>query len=311
MIYLLLSIIVLLLAVLYWQFRLNRARNEQLQEIHMKLDRILSNETSEKLLLFTEDKQLIELLIDINHVLESNQKILAERSRTELSLRRMLSNISHDLKTPLTVVLGYLETINLDPSLGTEERTELLNKVHLKATEVIELINQFFDLAKLESGDQPLPLSRIHMNEACSRNILAFYDVLTAKGFEVEIQIPEEPIYSHANESALDRILNNLLANAIQYGAAGNVVGLTLRQDEDHTYVDIWDKGKGINELYQSQVFERLYTLEDSRNRTYQGSGLGLTITKRLAQQMGGDIQLYSKPFEKTIFTLQLKRIQY
>nr|WP_114497755.1 sensor histidine kinase [Fontibacillus phaseoli] len=307
----LIGIILILSGLLYRQHYANRKRSHQLRRVHDKLSRILADDTGEKLLLFTEDPELRLILIDINRVLEYNQRILAERTGTEQSIRRMLSNISHDLKTPLTVVLGYIETIRLDPDMIAEERAELLVKVHRKAYEVIEMIGQFFDLAKLESGDQPMPLTRVHLNEVCRRNMLAFYDVLTGKGIKVELKIPDEPLYAYANENALDRILNNLISNAIRYGSEGNVIGLTLRQEREQVCVDIWDQGKGIGEIHQNKVFERMYTLEDSRNKSYQGSGLGLTITRRLAQNMGGDITLYSRPYEKTIFTVQLKPFRY
>lgn len=308
MIILLIIIIVALILSLYWQHRNIRTRSSQLVHIHNKLIDILSEQSNQKLLILTGDTELKLLLGDINEILESRQKIVASQVRTELSIRRMLSNISHDLKTPLTVVLGYIETIQLDLHMSTEERTLLLNKVHTKAAEVRELIQQFFDLAKLESGDQNLQLSQVNMNEVCRRNILTFYDILQAEGFEVDIQIPEEPIYGYANENALDRMLHNLISNAIRYGAHGKFIGIILRKDESFLCVDVWDKGQGIPEIYQDQVFERMYTLEDSRNKSNQGSGLGLTITKRLAQSMGGDIVLHSTPFVRTVFTIRLKK---
>ncbi|MNW48114.1 Alkaline phosphatase synthesis sensor protein PhoR [compost metagenome] len=303
--------IVILMFLLYWQHRKIRTRSLQLNHIHNKLSNILSEQSSEKLLLFTEDAELMQLLSDITEVLESRQKDAARQIDTEILIRRMLSNISHDLKTPLTVVLGYIETIQLDPKMPDEERIMLLSKVQTKATEVSGLIQQFFDLAKLESGDQNLPLTRVCMNEVCRKNILSFYDILQAKGFEVDLQIPEEPIYAHANEGALDRVLNNLISNAIRYGAEGQFLGITLRKDQQFLYVDVLDKGQGIPEVYLNQVFERMYTLEDSRNKSYQGSGLGLTITKRLVQSMGGEILLRSTPYVKTVFTVQLRTMVY
>ena len=75
--------------------------------------------------------------------------------------------------------------------------------------------------------------------------------------------------------------------------------------------IDVWDKGRGIDEIHKERVFERLYTLEDSRNKSFQGSGLGLTITKRLVEKIGGEISLSSKPHEKTTFSIKLKIIEY
>ncbi len=311
MAYVLTCLIILLAGTLIRERRKNARRSAQLRRVHAKLDIILAQNTSERMLLFTEDAELRLLLVHINRVLEHNQRIRAERSGTEKSIRRMLSNASHDLRTPLTVVLGYIETLNLDPDMKAEDRAEMLIKVQRKTNEAMDLIRQFFDLAKLESEDQPMPLTRVHLNEVCRRNMLDFYEVLTNAGFAVDIEIPEEPIYAYANEEAINRILHNLISNAIRYGKDGNIVGLTLRQEPDAICMDVWDRGKGIGEMHQSRVFERLYTLEDSRSRSFQGSGLGLTISKRLAQSQGGDIRLYSKPYEKTIFTVRLRPFRY
>jgi signal transduction histidine kinase len=304
-------VIILLLCICALQFQKAKQRDTNLRYIYEKLNSIIANNTSEKLLVFTDDKDLIPILVSINELLERNQKNLAEYSSTEISIRKMLSNISHDLKTPLTVVLGYIETLRLDSSIRSEEREALLSKVELKALEVLELINKFFDLAKLESGDKDIPLSRVNITEICSKNLLGFYDLLTSKGFEVSIDIPEESIFTMGNTEALNRILNNIISNAIKYGADGKFLGLSLKSDDDFIYIEIWDKGKGIHELSKDKIFERMYTLEDSRNKLYQGSGLGLTITKRLIDNIGGEILLSSSPFEKTSFTVKLKRMNY
>jgi signal transduction histidine kinase len=304
-------VIVILIAIIYFQYKAKNDRSTDLKYIHEKLNSIVANNTSEKLLVFTDDKELIPVLIEINGLLEHNQKILVDYSKTQITMKKMLSNISHDLKTPLTVVLGYIETIKLDSNIGREESQDLLSKVENKTKEVLELINKFFDLAKLESGDTDIPLTRINMNEVCRKNILGFYDILTNKGFEVIIDIPEDNIYSLGNQEALGRIINNLISNAIKYANEGMALGFTLRSDEDYVYVEVWDKGKGISEIHKDMVFERMYTLEDSRNKLYQGSGLGLTITKRLVEKMGAEIFLDSKPYEKTTFTVKFKRITY
>ena len=97
--------------------------------------------------------------------------------------------------------------------------------------------------------------------------------------------------------------MNNLISNAITYGDDGKTLGVTLRGDETSVYIDVWDTGKGIDESHIDKVFERMYTLEDSRNRLYQGSGLGLTITKRLVEAMDGKIHLSSKPYKKRFYS--------
>ncbi len=307
-----LLLIIFMLALLnFLQYRCKRHRQENLTYIHKRLKRMIDAKTDEKLLLHTDNTDVKQLLIEINRLLEHNQKMMANYNKTEISMRKMLSNISHDLKTPLTVVLGYIEIMLNDSNRSNQKAEVLLEKIHDKTGEVLDLIKKFFDLAKLESGDKDIPLTRVNMNELCRKNILNFYEVLTLKGFDVGIELPEENLYALANEEELDRVFHNLISNAIQYGAAGKVLGLMLRSDEQSVYVDVWDKGKGISELHKDLVFERMYTLEDSRNKSFQGSGLGLTITKRLVEKMDGQILLTSKPYEKTTFTVKLKRITY
>ncbi|MCR6108514.1 sensor histidine kinase [Salipaludibacillus agaradhaerens] len=307
----LVSIIFILLTVVLLQVKAARKKQAQLQYVQEKLKQILTEKTDEKLILQTDDITLKLLLIEMNRLLEYNQKVVAKYNRMEIAKRKMLSNISHDLKTPLTVVLGCMEIILGDANLSEKERKAQLEKVYRKSQEVLDLINKFFDLVKLESGDQDMPILRLDVNEICRNNILSFYDILTSKGFDVDISIPEQSLYIFANEMALNRILQNLISNAIRYGSDGNIIGIEVRYDEEALFIDIWDQGKGIQAIDKDQVFERMFTLEDSRNKQYQGSGLGLTITKRLVEEMGGEISLSSIPFEKTTFTIQFRRVKY
>lgn len=304
-------VIVLLLLVIVWQYLNARQHAGQLEYIHEKLESIIDRGSHERLLVFDSSPELQKLLTDLNRLLDVNHKGAVDRAKMEKSMRNMLANVSHDLKTPLTVVLGYIETLLQDEELQAGERGKMLRTIHGKAEEVISLMNRFFDLAKLESGDKEIPLRRVDAGEVCRKNILSFYDRVSAKGSDVQVEIPDEPVYILGNEEALDRVLSNLLSNAITYGDAGGVLGLKLYSNEEQVCIEVWDRGKGIAESHQDKVFERLYTLEDSRNREYQGSGLGLTITKRLTEQMNGAISLQSKPFVKTAFTLTFRRMNF
>ncbi|MGE7770325.1 sensor histidine kinase [Viridibacillus arvi] len=311
MVFFLILIIVILIGFIVFQYNMQKNKDKHLRYIYEKLQSNLEKQTTEKLLVVTDDKELQKLLVVINQFLVAKHTTNANQAKVEISMRKMLSNISHDLKTPLTVVLGYIEILHTDPTMNEDERQVLLEKVHIKTIEVMDLIQKFFDLSKLESGDKEIELTRVNMNEVCQENILSFYDLLMAKGFSVEIDIPNEQLYAHGNTDVLSRILNNLISNAITYGDDGKTLGIALRSDDKTVYIDIRDKGKGISESHIDKVFERMYTLEDSRNRLYQGSGLGLTITKRLVEALGGEIHLSSKPYNKTVFTIMLKRMKY
>lgn len=263
------------------------------------------------MLLQTDQHSIQFLLIQINRLLAYNQKVFADYASTKDSLRKMISNMSHDLKTPLTVILGYVEKLKLDDKLSEDEKEKAILRLHEKVVGLISLLNQFFDLVKIESDDYMIPLSKISLNEICRKNVLDYYDLLLSKGLQVEIDIPDRNFYILGNEHALNRILSNLISNSIRYGSDGGVFGLTLREDKGSIAVEIWDKGKGIAEVHQDRVFDRLYTLDDARNPQFQGSGLGLSISKRLTEAMNGSIHLRSKPFEKTAFICIFKQMIY
>ena len=300
------AVMILLFIVIYQHFIYARGIQAKLKKISRELSLILENGSDEKIMVFTENGTLMELCGQINRLLLDRQKIKGDFRKQEISSKKMLSNISHDIKTPLTVILGYLEMMRLE-----RPEDETLQKVEAKALQVMELINQFFTLAKLEAGDTDLEISKINVSELCRENILNFYDILRGKDFVVEISVPEKDIFVQGEKGAIDRILSNLISNAVRYGSDGKYLGLTLRESEEYAYIDIMDKGKGIEKAFAENVFERLYTMEDSRNRRIQGTGLGLTIAKNLAGQLGGDIYLDSEPNVKTTFTVELKKFIY
>ena len=290
--------------VLYQQFAFRTGTQRKLREIHQRLKAILDEDSGGRLMVFTDNKELMELAAQINRLLEKSAKVEADFCRSEISSRKMLSNISHDMKTPMTVIRGYLEIMR---TKGTAE-PEMLEKAEQKAQALMELIDSFFSLAKLEAGDTDMTISRMDVCEICRESVLEFYEILTEADFQVEIGLSDEAVYAQGNREALQRILGNLISNVIRYGSEGRYLGVFLRSDERFIYVDVADKGKGIDSAFAQSVFERLFTMEDSRSRSVQGNGLGLTIAKKLAEQMGGNLTLESDPSVRTVFTVSLKR---
>lgn len=310
MITILSNVIIALLICIIYQYQSKKGRNKNLVYITNKLEQMKASQLSERILIVTDDKQLIEMLDMLNQIVNDYQENVRQYKKMKVSMKRMLANVSHDLKTPLTVISGYIEMLQNQPQINEQERVRLLQQVHSKTLELITLMNTFFDLAKLESGDKDIPLEKVNLTEICKNNILLFYEWIQIKGLEVVIEIPENPVFALGNEEALNRVLNNLISNGLHYGADGKMIGLKVFYDETMVYVEVFDKGKGINETEQDRVFERLFTLEESRNKAFQGSGLGLTITKRLVEEMQGNISIQSIPFEKTSFTFSLKRFK-
>lgn len=297
----------------------------EIRELHQQLKKILDEDRGERVMVFTDNKEMMELAAQLNRLLEEKAKTEADFRRSEIASRKMLSNISHDLKTPLTVIRGYLEIMRTREEAALEGPADLqmaaepegqanlqmLEKAEQKAGAMMELIDSFFSLAKIEAGDMDITLSALDVCEVCRESILDFYEMLTDADFQVEVGLPETPVSVQGNREALQRILSNLISNVIRYGSEGKYLGIFLRTDGQSAYIDVVDKGKGIDSVFAGSVFERLFTMEDSRSRSVQGNGLGLTIAKRLAERMDGELTLKSEPHVRTVFTVTLKRAGY
>ena len=297
---LLLLAVALGFAALYFALRQRRLRR-QLSQAAQQLAVILDGGSDEALLVPLCDDALTPLLGQIDRLLLEKKKLCVQQRRARLAQRRMLANMAHDLRTPLTVLLGQLEIARL-----RGEESETLRRVEAKAEEVLALSEAFFTLSKLEAGDTKLPCAAVDLSELCRAAALEYYDFLTQQRFEVEIHVPEEacPVWGH--EESIRRILSNLISNAVRYGAAGRYLGIVLEQQEDGACVRVQDRGQGIAPEALSHIFDRLYTPEDSRSRALGGSGLGLAIAKGLAEGMGGTLWAESTVGKGTTFVLKL-----
>ena len=281
---------------------MNGSTQKNIGSMQEQIKNIVEKDSDEPVTVFSDNEELKELAAAINELQEKLIKVKADYARSEISSRKMLSNISHDIKTPMTVILGYLEIMRMNGT-ATEE---MILKTEKKAKSIMELITQFFTLAKLESGDTHLDLVKTDICEICRESVLDYYEILTNSGFEVNISIPEEAMFVEGDKNAIQRILTNLISNAIRYGSEGKYLGVSLRRENRSIVLEVADKGKGIEKEFADKIFERLFTMEDSRNRNIQGNGLGLTIAKNLAEKMNDSLTVSSIPYEKTVFTLKL-----
>lgn len=298
------GVCLLVCVVVYQQLSFRRGTRANVLELSQKLEEILDTGSQERVMIFTDEPSLIALAVQINRLLDERQQVQAEVRRSDLAAKRMLSNISHDMKTPMTVLLGYLEMIRLkgDP------QGALLVKVEATAQRMMELITQFFTLAKLEAGDTELTRTTVNLSEICRETVLDFYQLLSQQEIQVDIRLPDSPLFVFSNAQAIQRILSNLISNAIRYGGEGKYLGIVAGSKEDSAFVEVIDKGRGIDAAFTDVIFERLFTMDDSRSVQVQGNGLGLTIAKHLAQQLGGSLYVYSQPYQKTVFTLTVPK---
>ncbi|WP_028612353.1 sensor histidine kinase [Paenibacillus harenae] len=243
---------------------------------------------------------------ELNRLMDHFQKKVERTQFLEEERKRMIANISHDLRTPLTSLLGYLEALRNDATLTAEERNDFIRIASGKGNALLERLQEFFELAKSEADDTIAELRRVNLTDIVQEVMLGFYPAFQKIALTPTVHIPDSPLYVMSDSVSLRRVLENLISNALRYGQDGKEIGVAVREETDEVWVDIWDRGIGIPPQDVPRVFERFYTGEVSRNASLRGTGLGLTIVKNLVEKQGGRITLSSKPGEETVFSFSL-----
>ena len=253
----------------------------------------------------TDNDSIKKLSTSLNTLLQDFYTKKSEFEQSKQAMAQVLTNISHDIRTPLTVLKGNSEMLfNITNTSSMPENVHAIaTKIDRKADDLISTINDYFTMSKITSGDLPIKVKKENISRLCQDTILDYYDMLEQKQFEVNIQIPDTPIFAYTDNQALQRILKNLIDNAIRYGGDGKYISLRLTTSNGKSIIEIEDHGNGISPQQQKQIFARNYTTA----RKTSGSGLGLAISKRLAAQIGAEIEVYSLQNKRTTFSIILK----
>ena len=250
--------------------------------------------------------ELDKLGIELNMFMDRYSDTIEKKQSLELAHKKLIANISHDIRTPLTSLLGYVEVLQKDEGISIEERKKFMDIIEKKGQSLHKLLNEFFELSKLESEDTLIRFEKNNLPEIIKGVLAAFYPEFIKKQISPEIKIPDNPLFVWGDGTSIERILQNLISNALKFGRDGGSIGIGLRQEQDKVWVDIWNDGKGIPEADMKYIFDRLYTTELSRNEKLQGSGLGLAIVKKLVEKQKGEITASSEPDKKTVFSFSL-----
>ncbi|KGM94787.1 histidine kinase [Clostridium novyi A str. 4552] len=280
--------------------------NKKISNVSKILKELDEGNINTRIRMQTSSKQLKVLIEAINNLINNFQEVYRSNRQYEFERKKMITNISHDLRTPLTSLLGYIEFIKDNKNLTKAEINEYIKIIDNKGNDLRKLINAFFDFSKLETSDVRLKRENINLSELIRQNIILFYNDFNSKDVTPIIDIPKEDIYIMGDKEAMERILNNLISNAVKYGCDGKNIGVNLACYENKVEIVVWDEGKGIESENLDLIFKRLYTVEQSRNRNFKGSGLGLTIVKKLVEVQKGNIVVKSVPNKRTEFIVTI-----
>jgi hypothetical protein len=222
------------------------------------------------------------LFAEINALLRSDEEERASFCRREKALRQQIANVSHDLRTPLTSILGYLQLLEGE-DLTPEQRREYLDIVEGRARVLQSLIASFYDLSRLEAGEYPITRERVDLRDVIGELLAAFYDELEGK-FQVTVDLPEDlpPIWG--DRAALTRVYSNLLRNALEHGEGE--LSISAVREEGRVVTCFTNGGATLKPEDLPHVFDRFFTSDQPRSG--RNTGLGLAIVQVLARQMGG-----------------------
>ncbi len=224
------------------------------------------------------------LMAQVNALLRDAEEERTDFRSREAALRRQIANVSHDLRTPLTSILGYLQLLE-DPTLTEEQRREYLDVVKSRAKVLQDLIASFYDLSRLEAGEYPIAREKVDLREVISSLLAAFYSDLEGQ-FDVSVDLPDglPPVWG--DRPALERVYANLIRNALEHGSGRLTV--SARAVEDGVETRFANGGADLREEDLPHVFDRFFTSD--KTRSGRNTGLGLAIVKALCGQMEGDV---------------------
>ena len=235
-------------------------------------------------------KEFMDMVDSFNNLSDRLRDIENENRRLADEKNKMLADISHDLKTPITVISGYARALH-DGLIKEDEINDYLNIIDQKSSTVADLINQFYEYSKLEHPEYNFELTKLNIAEFLREFLVDKIDELTVNGFELEVNFPDNEVgYILGNEMQLRRVFENLIANTVAHTPKGTLMSFDMGCTGEKVLIRYEDNGGGISDEVADRIFDPFVVSDPSRNKS--GSGLGLSIAKKIVEYHGGTIVL-------------------
>lgn len=235
------------------------------------------------------DRHLQKLLCSINNSFAAIQKERQRYEKREKEFQRQIENISHDLRTPLTVILGYVKLLKNSDAILCLKDQELLDTFTIleqKAEVMKHLVSQFYDYSRCNADDYELSLQKVDLSRTLRETLAGNYQILEQKHLNIDIHIPDHPVWVLGETAALERIFLNLFQNAGRY--ADTTFQISVKEQEESITVLFTNDTRALSEKDIPYLFDRFYITDHSRSQG--GTGLGLTVAKSLAEKMNGSL---------------------
>ncbi|MDO3411106.1 HAMP domain-containing sensor histidine kinase [Saccharibacillus sp. CPCC 101409] len=275
-------------------FLFSRRIVNELQNLARGIERMAEGELSHRLEVTSSD-EFGRMADGLNRMAERLERSIEEERAAAKAKNELITGVSHDLRTPLTSILGFLEYVEKDRYRDEIELRYYVNIAYEKALTLKKLIDDLFEYTRLSGGSPrifvPLNLGRL-VRQAAEEAA----PMLEAAGMEYRVNAAEEELRIQASPGELARVLENLLSNAVRYGSSGRWVELDVSRENDRARVAVSNFGDPIPESDLPYIFDRFYRVDASRSQRTGGSGLGLAIVRTIVEQHGGTVEALSRP---------------
>lgn len=276
------------LAVAAFSLFLYLVQRHDMRQITQDLMRLNQLGARIRLNLPSPSKETKALVDQVNRVIDGKNAAMEEYQRNDRELRSAIENISHDLRTPLTSIMGYLQLLE-DPSATQEERAQYLSVMKNRASALKTLISMFYELSRLQAGEYPLEPEPLDLSPLLCEQLAAYYNDFEDRGLLVSVDVPALLPPVLADPKAVMRIVGNLIQNILRHGVSR--VSVRAYLESGQVVTAFCNDTHGLSPEDASRIFERFFTAD--RMRTGQNTGLGLAIVKMLVEQMKGRIEAH------------------
>ena len=292
------GIVIVLFSVCSSALTVRRVK-KQISEISDALEDIKNGNGNRRILAETHEL-VAPLAYAINDIILSYEKRLSAFHQTDETNRQLMTSLSHDVRTPLTTLIGYLDAAHKGIVDG-KERDDYIETARRKAHDLKEYIDVLFDWFKLGSNEFSMNIAEIDLTELTRNILIDWIPIFEDTQVDFTIDIPEQPFRVQIDPDGYMRILNNLIQNVISHSHADKIE-IALSEQNRNIKILLSDNGIGIDKGDLTHIFDRLYKCD--KGRSEKGSGLGLSIVHELVEKLNGTIVVDSTPGKGTIFTL-------
>nr|WP_283701688.1 HAMP domain-containing sensor histidine kinase [Clostridium perfringens] len=261
-------------------------KTKEINRLTLELKKLNSEGKIEKLRLSLPNKNIENLIVEINTLIDDKRKMENIYKEKDMELREAIANMSHDLRTPLTSIMGYVYLLN-DDKLDKEERKEYLKIIEKRSLVLNDLITNFYGLSRIQADQYEIKFESVNLELVLGEIIAAFYETLDYKFGEPEINIEEGLGPVLGDKQALNRIFTNLIENMIKHGEGE--VKISLKKKNKYIVMEFSNKAEELESKDVNRIFEKFFTKD--RMRTGQNTGLGLAIVKLLVEKQGQKIE--------------------